>query len=132
MNFHRQFVFIFGLAILTTGLLHADLVLETETAGLGKKGEGLLSAALQVEREKDGGTAYFTLNQFEYAITDRAEILIEPFFYEWDKPRNAPAFSGAGDLEITPSYMIVLDDRFSNQSFHFIIISLDTRTMPYD
>ena len=31
---------------LTTGLLHADLVLETETAELGVKGDTLISAAL--------------------------------------------------------------------------------------
>ena len=90
---------------LTTGLLHADLVLETETAELGVKGDALISAALQVERSKDGGLAYFTVNQYEYAITDRSEILIEPFFYEWDKPKHGPAYSGVGDLEITPSYI---------------------------
>lgn len=129
MTTPRFILFTLSIALLTTGLLHADLVLETETAQLDKQGEGLFSAALQVDREKDGGTAYYTVNQFEFAITDRAEILIEPFFYEWDKPRNGPAFSGVGDLEITPSYMMVLDDRFSNQSFHFIIISLDTRAI---
>ena len=98
---------------LTTGFLHADLVLETETAELGVKGDALISAALQVERSKDGGLAYFTVNQYEYAITDRSEILIEPFFYEWDKPKHGPAYSGVGDLEITPSYMMMIDDPHS-------------------
>jgi hypothetical protein len=87
--------------------LKADLVLETETAQLGKQGEGLFSAATQFERDKDGGTTVFTLNQFEYAITDRSEILIEPFFYEWDNPADGSKFGGVGDLEITPSYMVV-------------------------
>lgn len=102
-----------SLGLLTAGLLHADLVLETETAELGKKGDSLISAAFQVERDKDGGLAYFTVNQYEYAITDRAEILIEPFFYEWDRPKDGPSYSGVGDLEITPSYMMVLDDPHS-------------------
>jgi len=102
-----------GILIATAGLLHADLVLETETAELGEQGDGLISAALQFEREKDGGTAYFTVNQFEYGITDRSEILIEPFFYEWDHPKDGPSYSGVGDLEVTPSYMMVLDDPHS-------------------
>ncbi len=106
----RQITCTAGILTLTASLLHADLVLETETAELGKKGDSLISTALQFEREKDGGTVYLTVNQYEYALADRAEILIEPFFYEWDKPKDGPAFSGVGDLEITPSYMMVLDD----------------------
>src|SRR5256885_4310702 len=92
--------------------LKGDLVLETETAQLGKQGEGLFSAAMQFERDKDGGTTVFTLNQFEYAITDRSEILIEPFFYEWDNPADGSRFGGVGDLEITPSYMVVQEQGF--------------------
>ena len=89
--------------------LHADTVLETETAELGKKGEGLFSFSVQFERAKDGSTTQFTLTQLEYAVSDRAEILIEPFFQEWDQPKGGKRFHGAGDLEITPSYMIVLE-----------------------
>ena len=89
--------------------LRADTVLETETAELGKKGEGLFSFSVQFERDKDGSTTQFTLTQLEYALSDRAEILIEPFFQEWDQPKGAKRFHGAGDLEITPSYMIVLE-----------------------
>lgn len=89
--------------------LRGDTVLETETAELGRKGEGLFSFSVQFERERDGSTTQFTLTQFEYAITDRAEILIEPFFQEWDQPKGAKRFHGAGDLEITPSYMVVLE-----------------------
>ncbi len=89
--------------------LHADTVLETETAELGRKGEGLFSFSVQFEKDKDGNTTQFTLTQLEYALSDRAEILIEPFFQEWDQPKGAKRFHGAGDLEITPSYMIVLE-----------------------
>ena len=74
------------LAVLVTACLptraSADLVLETETAELGKQGDGFISVAMQFERERDGSTGYFTVNQFEYGITDKAEILIESFFYE--------------------------------------------------
>ncbi len=92
-----------------TASLRADLVLETETAELGKKGDMLISTGVQFEREKDGSRTTFTLNQYEVAITDRAELLIEPFFVEWDNPKDGKSFHGMGDLEITPSYMIVLE-----------------------
>ncbi len=68
---------------------------------------------MQFEREKDGSRTAFTLNQFEYAITDRAEMLIEPFFVEWQNPKEGKSFHGMGDLEITPSYMVVLDEEKS-------------------
>lgn len=89
--------------------LRADLALETETAELGKKGEWLVSTALQFERERDGSTALFTLNQYEVGLTDRAEILIEPFFLEWGHPKGEKSYHGMGDLEITPSYMVILE-----------------------
>jgi len=92
--------------------LHADTVLETETAELGKKGEITISNSIQFEHTPDGRTA-FSLTQFEYAITDRAEILIEPFFQQWEHPKDGKSFHGMGDLEITPSYMIQLDDEKS-------------------
>ncbi|MDB6173107.1 MAG: hypothetical protein JWL59_2418 [Chthoniobacteraceae bacterium] len=103
--------FLVALFLTSTFLMpvRADLVLETETAELGHKGEGLFSMALQFEKEKDGSRTIFTLNQFEYAVTDRGEILIEPFFKEWDRPKGEARFSGMGDLEITPSYMVVLE-----------------------
>jgi len=107
----RSFVFT-GIALFTSSLLHADLVLETETAELGKQGDMLFSMAMQAEWEKDGSRALFTLNQYEYAITDRAEILVEPFFYEWDSPKGGPSYSGVGDLEITPSYMVGLEELY--------------------
>ena len=86
----------------------ADTVLETETAELGTKGEWLISNSLQWERAP-GGRSQFTLFQYEYAFSDRAELLIEPFFQEWGQPKDGPHFHGAGDLEITPSYMVSLE-----------------------
>ncbi len=102
-------------AILLSGFataVRADLVLETETAELGNKGDWLFSQAVQFERDRDGGHTQFTLNQYEYAVSDRGEILVEPFFYEWDQPKGEKHFSGVGDLEITPSYMVVLEKEY--------------------
>lgn len=95
------------------GTANADLVLETETAELGKKGDWLFSQAIQVDHEKDGGRSIFTVNQYEYALTSKAEILIEPFFYEWNNPKSGRTVDGVGDLEITPSYMVMIDDEKS-------------------
>lgn len=91
-----------------TGTAYADTVLETETAELGKQGDWLVSQSIQYERAPDGHS-FATVTQFEYGVTDRAEILIEPFFQEWDHPKDGDAFHGMGDLEITPSYMVVLE-----------------------
>lgn len=91
---------------------HADTVLETETAELGAQGQWLVSNSFQLERAPDE-RHNFTLFQYEYALTDRAEILLEPFFQEWIYPKNGESFHGAGDLEITPSYLVLTetDDR---------------------
>ena len=96
--------FIAGLALLTSPLLvHADIAIETETGDLGKKGESNFSQGIQFDRDPDGRSA-FLLTQYEYAFTDRCEILIEPFFYQWSKLKDGTSFEGLGDLEITPSY----------------------------
>lgn len=42
-------------------------------------------------------------------MSDRAELLIEPFFYTFEHPRNESKVQGLGDLEITPSYEFVLE-----------------------
>jgi hypothetical protein len=91
---------------MTTNLVRADLVLETETAYLGKKGEGTFGNAVQFERDKDGLTI-LTLTALEYAPTDDVEILFEPFFYEEQHPKGGPVVSGQGDTELTFSYRIV-------------------------
>lgn len=95
------------LALMTLSLAtqaHADLVLETETAQMGKKGEGNVSNAFQVERDRDGVT-YLTESQYEVGLSDRSELLIEPFFYERQNPKVGPSVQGVGDLEITYSWI---------------------------
>ena len=88
---------------------YANTAIETETAQLGKQGEFAASQSYEYAHSRDG-TSGGTLTQFEYAFSDRAEILIEPFFYVWDQPRGEARVSGRGDLEITPSYMAVVED----------------------
>jgi len=87
-----------------TTLAIADTAIETETAQIGKNGEIGISQSYEYAHSKDGSSGG-TLTQFEYGLSDRAEILIEPFFYTWDQPKGEPKVEGLGDLEITPSYM---------------------------
>jgi hypothetical protein len=84
----------------------ANTAIETETAQMGKSGDITVSQSVEFEKADDG-KAGGTLTQIEYAITDRAEILIEPFFRRWEQPEGEDRVSGRGDLEITPSYMVV-------------------------
>ena len=89
----------------------ADTALETETGDLGQQGDSNFSQSVQFEGDKDG-KGFFTLNQYEYAITSRSEILIEPFFYEMVYPKVGKSYGGRGDLEITPSYMFLLEGKW--------------------
>lgn len=86
----------------------ANTAIETETAQIGKQGDFAFSQSYEYGRSKDG-TSGGTLTQFEYALGDRAEILIEPFFYTWEHPKGEERVSGLGDLEITPSYEVALE-----------------------
>ena len=93
----------------TPSVGYADTAIEMETAQIGKKGDFAVSQAYQYGRATDG-TSSESVTQFEYALSDRAEILVEPFFYVWDHPKGEKKVQGLGDLEITPSYQIVLEN----------------------
>ena len=102
-------VVLFALLALGGTFAFADTAIETETAQLGKQGELVISNSYEYV-SGNSGTSGGTLTQFEYGISDRAEILVEPFFYVWDHPDDEEKVDGPGDLEITPSYMVVLED----------------------
>ena len=71
----------------TPSVGYADTAIETETAQIGKKGDFAVSQAYQYARATDG-TSGESVTQFEYALSDRAEILVEPFFYTFDHPKG--------------------------------------------
>ena len=97
------------LSIGCSSVAHADTAIETETAQIGKQGEIAISQSYEYAAAKDG-TSGGTLSQFEYGLSDRAELLVEPFFYVWEHPDGESKVDGLGDLEITPSYEFVLED----------------------
>ena len=99
------------LCIGAASLAYADTAIETETAQIGKRGDIGFSQAYEYGRAKDG-TSGELVTQFEYGLSDRAEILIEPFFYTWEHPDGEKMVKGVGDLEITPSYEVILEDHW--------------------
>lgn len=100
--------YLFSVCVFCSSSLLANTAIETETAQIGKSGDIAISQSIEFEKGNDG-RAIGTLTQFEYGLSDRAEILIEPFFHLWELPNGAPSENGTGDLEITPSYMVVLE-----------------------
>ena len=100
----------------------ADIALETETGDLGKKGESNFSQGIQFDHDPDGHTA-FLLTQYEYAITDNCEILIEPFFYQWTKLKDGTSYEGIGDLEITSAFKFIQE----TETFPAIVASLKVK-----
>ena len=108
LNVRHAAVGLAALLVLYAWTTRADTVLETETAELGEKGEWLVSNSIQYEKGPEDKAA-FTLFQLEYGITSRSEILIEPFFHEWVWPKGESKTSGFGNLEITPSYIAILE-----------------------
>jgi Putative MetA-pathway of phenol degradation len=95
--------------VVGAGPAMANTAIETETAQIGAKGDFAISNSVQLEKTTDG-YAVGTLTQFEYGITDRSEILIEPFFQEWDLPDAGSHSHGFGDLELTPSFEFLLEN----------------------
>ncbi len=100
---------VLALCALTTPAVFANTAIETETAQIGAKGDIGFSQSVEYAKARDGKSGG-TLTQFEYGITDRTEILIEPFFYQFDSPDDGEKVHGVGDLEITPSYKFLLED----------------------
>jgi hypothetical protein len=122
---------ILPLALLATArLARADTAIETETAQIGEKGEIGISNSFEMEEGADGDAAG-TLTQFEYGITDRSEILIEPFFQQWEFPDGMPSSRGAGDLELTPSYEFILEKGWRPAMLAAFKLKVPTGSAPY-
>lgn len=118
-----------GALLLLTGVARADTAIETETAQIGERGEIGISNSFEMEEGPDGDAAG-TLTQFEYGITDRSEILIEPFFQQWEFPDGMPSSHGFGDLELTPSYEFLLEKGWRPAMLAAFKLKVPTGTAP--
>ena len=75
-------------------------VLETETARLLSAGGLNLANTFEFQRSSEGTETAIPL-AFEWGITNRLELLVEPVVYTAIRPKVGPRATGFGDLEMT-------------------------------
>jgi len=94
-----------GLLAITATALCAGLPLETESARLNPNNTFSLSAAAEFQTSREG-TERATPLAFEYGLTNRLEVLVEPVFYTAIRPSKGANATGMGDLEVTLNYLM--------------------------
>jgi hypothetical protein len=94
-----------ALACLSATPAFAGQPLETETARLPTKGHGNVQAVFEYQTSSDGHEAAVPL-VFEYGITDRLEIAVEPVAFASIRPKAGKRASGIGDTEVTLTYLL--------------------------
>jgi hypothetical protein len=90
--------------------IEAQAPLETETARPLKKGEVEIQAAFEYQISKEGKEIAVPF-AFEYGITDRLTILVEPIFYTSIRPKIGTRATSVGDLEITLAYLVAKETK---------------------
>jgi hypothetical protein len=112
----RIFYLLISSALLVLALLfaplqvHAQQPLETETARPLKPGAFEVQTTFEYQTSKDGYERAAPLG-FEYGITNRVSLLVEPVFYTSIHPKLTKSATGLGDLEATLSYLVVEERR---------------------
>ena len=91
-------------------LICAQQPLETETARPLKKGVVEVQTTFEYQTSKEG-TERAAPVAFEFGITDRLSLLVEPVFYTSIRPKLGPRATGLGDLEVTLSYLFAKEGR---------------------
>lgn len=81
-------------------MCHASQPLETESARLMKRGGVMLAGGLE-RQTSSSGTEAATPFAFEYGISDRLELTVEPVAYSAIHDRGIRRQAGAGDMEVT-------------------------------
>jgi hypothetical protein len=79
-------------------------VLETETARLRVKGAVQAGANVELQTSTEGHELAIPF-LFEYGITDRWELVVEPVVGTWIRPHVGRRAAGAGDTEVTLQYL---------------------------
>jgi hypothetical protein len=100
----RRLVFtgiVMGVLVCRTGFAQ---VLETETARLRVQGAVQMGTNVEVQTSTEGHEWALPL-LFEYGITNRWELVVEPVARTWIRPHVTPRAVGVGDTEITLEYL---------------------------
>ena len=82
----------------------AQQPLETETARLPSRGAFALNVAYELQTSSQG-TEHAIPVAFEYGLTNRLALLIEPVFYTSIRPKHGRGATGPGDLEVTVQWL---------------------------
>lgn len=99
-----------GLAVLagSASVAHRALAqqpLETETARLPLRGTLMLGSTYEFQSSPQG-TEHALPFAFEYGVTDRLALLVEPVVYTAIRSGSGRAATGFGDLEATVQYLV--------------------------
>ncbi|MEP7064528.1 MAG: transporter [Gemmatimonadota bacterium] len=88
-----------------TGIVAAQQPLETETARLPSRGTALIGLTYEFQTSTQGQEHALPFT-FEYGMTDRLALLIEPVFFTAIRPKSGRAATGLGDLEATLQFLV--------------------------
>jgi hypothetical protein len=92
-------------AMLIASVAIAGQPLETETARLPSKGRTLAGSSYEFQSSSEGReTAWPWI--FEYGLTNRIELAIEPVAHASIHPNSGRRTSGFGDLEATATFLV--------------------------
>ena len=101
--FHLTVTLISVVVLGLTTEAHAQL-LETETARVVPKGVWEVGGAFEPQTSSDGTENALPL-MITWGITNRFELMIEPVAYTSIRSRTGPSGTGAGDIEVTSTYV---------------------------
>ena len=93
---------------LAASALNASQPLETETARLLPAGGMKIEAATELQRSRDGRERAWPF-VFEYGLTNRTELTIEPVFATAIRPRSGRSANGFGDVEMTLTHLLLAE-----------------------
>jgi hypothetical protein len=80
-------------------------ILETETARPVGKGGLEMGSNFEYQFSSEGHELALPF-AFEYGLSDRLEVLVEPVAYTAIRPKVGPQATGGGDLETTLTYLV--------------------------
>jgi hypothetical protein len=95
--------------LLVTSAAHAGQPLETESARALPQGTKKFEAALEWQTASDGKEIAVPLI-FDYGLTDRLELSLEPVIYSHIKPDMGSSASGVGDFEVTLKWVALTEE----------------------
>jgi hypothetical protein len=97
------------LLLLAAGTVYASQPLETETARMMPQGVFKIELTGEYQTSKDGTERALPL-VFEYGLTPRTEITVEPVFFTSINPKVGASATGIGDVEVTLTHLLLPEE----------------------